>query len=466
MMDSDVVTKHIVNILKLDSPKYISKGVATTLQFQVVNLSGVDFTHDQVTYTLNMDSRLKAVGSLQPIGAMAPDEKCLIQVKVEVDQWCDLHDIVTWSVDLIYNNEKIYESQELSMIVIQEYIPPGQEDNFDVLFVTGDHLNMEEMQKYMKVFDGLGLTVNFWNIDLYNGLSFDKETGQRHFVTWVEYFRGRLIVFPVENNEMMELMSAEDAMRHVTLRFLGSGIVFVGADSAALKQYLLDGFAKIDDGTDKDAKKSLSDCKIFNVSGKGSTFLTEDIFVDLQTTEFNIQARMLQLIMTILSALSIERKLQLLTKGCFAVQQNWRVKDDTDYTVTNMIAFAMYKEFALQAKKKLPLTRMQNLVHLLSTQTESYCGIEVVKAVSEAMYRVKKDTFTAQWNMLSGFYKSVQQNVMLRNEAKRVLRGAAFDNALGKDNVNSAIKQMKSNSKKHCQLGDIKVERPLVEKDD
>ena len=42
------------------------------------------------------------------------------------------------------------------MIVIQEYIPPSPEDNYDALFITEKHLNMEEMQKYMKVFDGLG----------------------------------------------------------------------------------------------------------------------------------------------------------------------------------------------------------------------------------------------------------------------------------------------------------------------
>jgi hypothetical protein len=116
--NAQVVTQYIVKITELDSPEYIPKGIPTTIQFQVQNLSDVEFSHDQVTYTLQMDSRLKAVGTLQPIGKMSPQEKCLIQVKVLVDQWCDLHDHVTWSVDLIYNNEKIFESQEMKVLYI------------------------------------------------------------------------------------------------------------------------------------------------------------------------------------------------------------------------------------------------------------------------------------------------------------------------------------------------------------
>jgi hypothetical protein len=348
------------------------------------------------------------------------------------------------------------------MIVTMEYIPPGPEDHYDALLITGKHLDMEEMSKLMRVMEGLGLLVNHWHMDMYNGLSNDLETKQRHFFSWTEYFRGKLIIFPVEDKEMLELFDAEDMLNHVLLRFLGSGIVLIGADSNHVKSYLMDRFSKMENADDKDIKKQLSDAKIFNLPGNGCKYLSEDIFVDLQTTEFTVQARMLNLIVTILSALSIERKLQIVTRGCFAIQQNWRVtSSEQDLTLTNLIAFALYKEIAFQTKRCLPLTRMQNLVHLLSTDTESYTTIDVVKVVSEAMYRVKKETFKTQWNMLSSRYKSVQMNVVLRNEVKKVLRGSIFDNKLGKDQVNAAIKSLKSASKKPSPLLEIKFEQPL-----
>lgn len=137
-------------------------------------------------------------------------------------------------MELYYRNKKI-ETIEQAIKVIPSYM--SDNEDYDVLFIIdhGYRISKKEFSLYMHIFDCLGLKCNFWNSWRYSGISIDPKTNQRHAVSWVGKFRGKLIVVPLAQPNDFYSIAPEDIIDHFVSQKDGksydSGLVLIGGPS-------------------------------------------------------------------------------------------------------------------------------------------------------------------------------------------------------------------------------------------
>lgn len=95
------------------------------------------------------------------------------------------------------------------------------ENPHDILFITDNHLSRVEYLRYMRLFEGCGLRVNYWDIERYNGVSMDATNGTRHEFSWTDknMYQGKTVIFPLPDERSIHLLNPRDQFS--VLRNLG-----------------------------------------------------------------------------------------------------------------------------------------------------------------------------------------------------------------------------------------------------
>lgn len=91
---------------------------------------------------------------------------------------------------------------------------PTITDSTDVLLITNSTFSREDFKAFSDIFQLLGLRVNFWDSDFYKGISFQDGTNLRHNITWVDSYRGKLIILCAKDESDILKLSPVDITSH------------------------------------------------------------------------------------------------------------------------------------------------------------------------------------------------------------------------------------------------------------
>jgi hypothetical protein len=239
--------------ISVSGPEHLVQGEKAVFRVIISNISTLPYgttTGFNIQWRLNIDHRLQSGTGSQVIDGIVeyldPSTSYVYDFEATVDPNSELFELLPWSADLFFKDKKIEIAQH-SVRVTKSYQPMNDtnRDQFDLLFVTNKHIAQLESKLYLRIFDGLGLNVNYWDVEQYNGLSVENSMNQRHAVTWVNEFQGKLIVFPLGHSMQFPLIHPHDILNHFIKDInqptdLESGLLTIGSVSSAVLPYLLE----------------------------------------------------------------------------------------------------------------------------------------------------------------------------------------------------------------------------------
>ncbi len=117
-----------------------------------------------------------------------------LQVVIQMDAQAELFDRCMWQADLILRG-KLIEYSQICIRVAPIYAPI--EPPADILFITSQNVTRKQYTLWQLLFDSLRVSVDFWDVDKYNGLSVDSTTEAQHLKTWKgPRYKGKLMLYP------------------------------------------------------------------------------------------------------------------------------------------------------------------------------------------------------------------------------------------------------------------------------
>jgi hypothetical protein len=251
-IESTILVQYPVQI-NIEGPEHLVQGEKAIFRINIQNISRIPYggtTGYNVSWRLNVDPRLHVTGTDAQViegfvDYIAPNTTFVHEFEATVNPNASMFELLPWAVDLFFKNKKVEIVQKSVRVTMSfQAMHDQNRDQFDVLFVTNKHIAQTESRLYMRIFDGLGLGVNFWDCEQYNGLSIDNTTNQRHPVSWIGQFQGKLIVFPLGHSSEFPLAFPHDLLSH----FIGkisdpvdfdNGLLTIGAATPHVLPYLL-----------------------------------------------------------------------------------------------------------------------------------------------------------------------------------------------------------------------------------
>ena len=215
-----LVVQYPIKVAFLKCSENLGRGEVDTLEIGLKNISGLPYgdcpgSGGSVGLKIRLDARLIPVGSAN-IGMTAlpytvtydpnvrdsmyvriheilPSSTITVQIAVQMESSAELFDRCHWEADL-YLRDKLIEYNFGEICVSSAYhpsCPPA-----DVLLITNQHTSRREFVFWQRILENMGANVDFWDIQRYNGLSVDSQTGLPHAVTWKGRYGGKMILFP------------------------------------------------------------------------------------------------------------------------------------------------------------------------------------------------------------------------------------------------------------------------------
>ncbi len=131
------------------------------------------------------------------IAELQPSETLTVPIAVLLSHDAEVCDSCVWQTDL-YFREKLVEYKQSEIIVSPAYSPPASPGQLsDVLMITTQEISCEELAFWQRIFEILGVSVDFWNAD------YQKPEDEDGFVTctpqmppFTSRYQGKLIVYP------------------------------------------------------------------------------------------------------------------------------------------------------------------------------------------------------------------------------------------------------------------------------
>ncbi|KAG2386573.1 hypothetical protein C9374_002317 [Naegleria lovaniensis] len=140
---------------------------------------------------------------------------------VEMSDRIQYFEHATIKATLLLRNIPIEQHERAIRFTPTYYPPSAGENNFDLIFFTDSHLSRIEFLTYTQVFDGLSLSVNYWDIEKYHGVSYvdalpshEKNSPlQRHSpASWVNDCHGKVLLYPLRQyTQMDEIISTSSS---------------------------------------------------------------------------------------------------------------------------------------------------------------------------------------------------------------------------------------------------------------
>ena len=211
--------------------KNMGQGEVTTLEVGIENTSSVPYgacrnSGGSVLIHVLLDSNLRPLGlapssdstsSPSRNGAFAasydpnhsnsvfilvkhlkPGTTLTVPIVVQMEREADLNDTCKWQTE-VYLRGKLIEYSSAQVRVTPEYNSGDSPLRLaDVLLIKTDRLNDEEMQFWQKIFELLGVTVDYWDPSGVNSDVQDSNTDSSSplFPPFLQEYNGKLVVFP------------------------------------------------------------------------------------------------------------------------------------------------------------------------------------------------------------------------------------------------------------------------------
>ena len=170
-------------------------GVQIHMDARLIPVAYGSYTDEKLPYIITHDATKRDSLYIE-ISRILPKETLTLYVAVQIDSEAELFDRCQWQANLCLRGKVIeynFEKIRISPIYVQRE-PPG-----DILMVTGPDITLAAFNLWQRMFQILGVTVDFWDTTRYQGFSEDSSTKSCHSVTWVGRYHGRLILYPYCN---------------------------------------------------------------------------------------------------------------------------------------------------------------------------------------------------------------------------------------------------------------------------
>ena len=253
--------KYPVKLKLLRCDENVGRGEVTVFEIQVENVSTQPYgtckgSAGEVGIKIHMDARLIPIaqGSAKDknipynimydstkqdsvyiqVSSIPSKETLTMHLAVQMDSDAELFDYCQWQADLCLRGKVIeynFEKIRISPIYIPRD-PPG-----DILMVTSPDITRSTFILWERIFQILGCTVDYWDTIRYHGFSVDNSTESHHSVSWLGRYRGKLILFPHCN---LQLLMGSHIVQHFHGELdqrsdLGSGMVLLLPPSPSLR---------------------------------------------------------------------------------------------------------------------------------------------------------------------------------------------------------------------------------------
>jgi hypothetical protein len=228
-----------VQVALLSNPLQMGRGEYGRFRLEIHNHSTLDYGcttgNGDLHYKIIMDKQLRCDEGqvLEGKVDVIPARSSLIirEFGIGVDDQSEFFERLHWHVELYLRGKKI-EHATSGVRIAPNFV---EDNNFDALFVTDQHITRREFLLYQRIFEGLGLTCNYWDVERYAGFS-NTQTP----VTWVDKYRGKLIVLPAaQSHDLMRLMLPRDLFSHFS----------AGTKPVVVKRSLLSSTVETDEST-------------------------------------------------------------------------------------------------------------------------------------------------------------------------------------------------------------------------
>ena len=170
-------------------------GIQVHMDARLIPIAYGSHTDKKLPYSVTHDPTKQDSLYIQ-VNSISPKEIMTMYIAVQVDSEAELFDHCQWQADLCLRGKVIeynFEKIRISPIYVQRD-PPS-----DILMVTGPDITLAAFNLWQRMFQILGVTVDYWDTTRYHGFSEDNSTKSRHLVTWQGRYHGRLILYPYCN---------------------------------------------------------------------------------------------------------------------------------------------------------------------------------------------------------------------------------------------------------------------------
>ena len=159
---------------------------------RIIPVAAANIEMSLVPYTVTYDPNIRDSMYIQ-MHKIHPGETVTVQINIQMESRAELFELCFWQAD-VYLRDKLIEYNSEKIRVSPFYTPT--DPPADVLMVTGSVITRREFVFWQTILGSLNVSVDFWDIDRYNGLSVDRSINSRHRVTWEGRYTGRLILYP------------------------------------------------------------------------------------------------------------------------------------------------------------------------------------------------------------------------------------------------------------------------------
>jgi hypothetical protein len=108
---------------------------------------------------------------------------------------------------------------------------PNEAENSDLLFISNNKIKKEEFRVYQNIFEEMGVKALYWDVDYYNGISYELDTRMIHKNTWIDKYKGKSIILASSPNDF-SYFTTQDVYSHFDVNdsVHSSGFVVMGAE--------------------------------------------------------------------------------------------------------------------------------------------------------------------------------------------------------------------------------------------
>ncbi len=229
-LPTTLTVQYPIRVESMNYPAQMIRGETGTFGFTLSNISSVEYGPQQsfgtIRYRVFIDPHLlvfdenqKQVTMMEGIvPSILPGQTIPIyEFSATVSPNAKFFDRCKFRVELFLREKKI-EIKESDVRITPNFVPMNDTNRhqFDALFVTDSHITRSEFLLYQKIFSGLGIVVNCWDCERFGGFSVESD------VTWVDQFKGKLIVFPARTGDDLQRMLQA---KHLVSHFVSEEVV-------------------------------------------------------------------------------------------------------------------------------------------------------------------------------------------------------------------------------------------------
>ena len=276
-----LVVQYPIKLESIHSQENLGRGEQTRVDITIANISSLPYGNfpgsgGQLALRIHLDRRLSPFvnphtpftnqysiyhdANIQDsfyadIIRIEPVGKITISFNIAVSNRAELFERCPIQANLILRG-KLIEYQQSFIRVTPFYIPSNPPA--DVLFMTDHQITRREFILWQRLFQLVGVTVNFWDRDRYAGISYKEATGDRHELSWVGKHGSSLIIYP---NACISAVDPSDLIEHLNNNNRVGTDQTIENDSGAI---FIQSIGK--DGNSRDIKRYIKD--ICNVGQK------------------------------------------------------------------------------------------------------------------------------------------------------------------------------------------------------